>query len=146
METDLHAFLQTTTDVREYRRAIAVQLALQGTPYATIREVLPVSKACISKWKKIYHALGTDGLRIGYRGSESFLTATQRTEVLIWIAAQTPCDVARLRAHLQDQYGVVYQSDQSYDALLHAAGLSWKKVQASNPKKTTPRSPRNMPN
>lgn len=146
MDTDLQTFLKTTTDVREYQRGTAVQLALRGELYAAIRQVLPVSKAFISKWKKIYAERGTDGLRVAYRGSDSYLTVAQRTEVLTWIAAQDPCDVARLRAHLQEQYGVAYQSQQSYYALLHAANRSWKKVQASNPKKTMLRSQPNTPN
>lgn len=139
MDMDVQTFLKTTTDVREYQRAMAVQLALRGEPYATIRAILPISKAFISKWKKIYAERGTEGLRMAYRGSDSYLTEAQRAEVLTWIAGQDTCDVARVRAHLQEQYGVQYQSNQSYYALLHAANLSWKKVQASNPKKTLPR-------
>jgi putative transposase len=146
MDTDLQTFLKTTTDVREYQRGTAVQLALRGEPYAAIRQVLPVSKAFISKWKKISTERGTNGLRMAYRGSDGYLTAAQRMEVLTWIAAQDRCDVARVHAHLQDQYGVAYQSQQSDYARRHAANRSWKKVQASNPKKTTSRLQRSTPN
>jgi putative transposase len=36
---------------------------------------------------------------------------------------------------LDAHYGVNYQSKQSYYTLLHQAGMSYKKRQASNPKK-----------
>lgn len=134
MDTDLQTFLKMTIDVGEYQRGTAVQLALRGKPYAAIRQVLPVSKAFISKWKKIYDQRGMDGLRMAYRGSDGYLTAAQRTKVLTWIAAQDHCDVARVRVHLQEQYGVQYQSQQSYYALLHATNRKWKNVQTSNPK------------
>jgi transposase len=136
MDMTLQTFLQTTSDVREYQRALAVQFALRGDPYATIRAVLPVSKAFISKWKQLYDERGTDGLRVAYRGSKGYLTAAQRVDVLAWIAAQPTCDLAQLHAYVTDTYAVTYQSNQSYYALLREAGLRWKKVQASNPKKT----------
>lgn len=137
MEEGLSEFLRTTRDAREYKRALAVQMATQRYPYATISQLLQVSEPFISKWKKVYAELGLVGLHVGYQGSESYLTAPERTEVLVWIAAQASCDLARLQAHLAETYAVQYQSHQSYYDLLHAAGLSWKKVQASNPKKTT---------
>lgn len=133
----LSAFVRTTRDAREYKRALAVQMAHQGYRYETISHLLQVSEPFISKWKKVYAAHGIGGLRLGYRGAESWLTETERAAVLTWIAAQEPCDLARLQAYLQEAYGVAYQSNQSYDDLLHAAGLRWKKVQSANPKKTS---------
>ena len=53
MSDPLHLFLEETCDTREYRRAVAVQMARQGIDYATITAVLSVSKAFISKWTGI---------------------------------------------------------------------------------------------
>jgi hypothetical protein len=39
---------------------------------------------------------------------------------------------------LRDTFQVEYQSLQSYDNILHAAGVSWKKSQATYPKKRCP--------
>jgi putative transposase len=36
--------------------------------------------------------------------------------------------------YLDQHYGVIYQSKQSYYELLAAAGISWKKSQKTNPK------------
>ena len=100
--------------------------------------MLQVSEPFIRTWKKVYAEAGLVGLRVGYRGSESYLTESERAEVVVWIAAQATADLLRLQAHLAETYAVTYQSNQSSYDLLHAAGMSWKKVQASNPKKTTP--------
>lgn len=139
MDETLSEFLRTTRDAREYKRGLAVQMAEQGYPYAAISQLLEVSEPFISKCKKLYAQTGTAGLRLAHQGSESYLTDLERAAVLEWIAAQDVCDLARLQTHLAETYAVEYQSNQSYYDLLREAGLSWKKVQASNPKKTTKR-------
>lgn len=145
MDGLLSEFLCTTRDAREYKRALAVQMAGQGYAYEVISQLLQVSEPFVSKWKRIYAEQGVVGLRLGYQGSEGSLTETERADVLAWIEQQEHCDLARLQAYLAETYAVRYQSNQSYYDLLHAAGLSWKKVQASNPKKTTSRWQPNMP-
>lgn len=137
MSDPLNQFLEETRDTREYRRAVAVQMARQGIDYDTITAVLSVSKAFISKWIGIYAEHGVVGLRMGYRGSVGYLTAAQREQTIAWLRAQESWSVPALQAYLQETFQVVYQSLQSYYDLLHAAGLSWKKTQATNPKKTT---------
>jgi putative transposase len=137
MDATLSEFLRATRDAREYKRALAVQMASQNYPYELISQLLQVSEPFVSKWKKRYGEAGLAGLRLGHRGSESYLSDAQRAEVLVWIAAQGHCDLLRLQTYLAETYAVDYQSDQSYYDLLHEAGLSWKKVQPSNPKKTT---------
>ena len=139
MNEALGAFLKGTRDAREYKRALAVQMANQGYSYETISHLRQVSEPFVSKWKRVYAEEGLLGLRLGYRSSEGYLTETERAEVLAWIAAQNHCDLTRLQAYLAETYALIYQSHQSSYALLHAAGLSWKKVQASNPKKTSSR-------
>lgn len=143
MDSTLIEFLQSTNDIREYQRALAVQMVLRGDRSQAIQQVIPVSKAFISKWNTIYAEQGVEGLRMGYRGSQGYLTAAQRAETLAWIAKQSIVDVPRLRAYLAEQYEVHYRSDQSYYAFLHEAGFAWKKGQSSNPKKTITTSPPN---
>lgn len=145
MDELLGEFLRSTRDAREYKRALAVQMAGQGYPYEAISQLLQVSEPFVSKWKRVYAEQGVVGLRLGYQGSAGSLTETERAEVLAWIDKQEQCDLARLQAYLAETYAVVYQSNQSYYDLLHAAGLSWKKVQASNPKKTKARWQPNTP-
>jgi len=138
MTDPLHQFLEETRDTREYRRAVAVQMARQGIDYDTITAVLSVSKAFISKWTGIYAEQGAEGLHMGYHGSVGYLTAAQRDQTIAWLRDQESWSVPALQTYLQDMFQVVYQSLQSYYDLLHAAGLSWKKTQATNQKKTTP--------
>lgn len=138
MSDPLHQFLHETRDTREYRRAVAVQMAHQGINYDVIATVLQVSKAFISKWKGIYAEQGVAGLCIGYHGSVGYLSAEQRDQTIAWLREQESWSVPALQTYLHETFQVVYQSLQSYYDLLHAAGLSWKKTQTTNPQKTIP--------
>ena len=131
----LNTFIATTREAQAMKRALAVKLAKEGYPPAEICRLLQVSRSFVSKWQKIYAGQGLAGLRLGYKGSRGYLNATQRAAVLAWLCAQQVWDVVALRAHIQERYGVVYQSLQSYYAWFQAADISWKKVQKVQPKK-----------
>ena len=68
------------------------------------------------------------------KGSRPYLSADQRTQINAWLASQPQPSVAELAAYLQTQFGVVFQSSQSYYELLSQARYSWKKTQALSPK------------
>lgn len=131
----LNTFIATTREAQAMKRALAVKLTKEGYPPVEICRLLQVSRSFVSKWKQIYARQGVAGLRLGYKGSRGYLNPTQRAEVLAWLRAQQVWDLSALRAHIQERYGVVYQSRQSYYALLRAAKISWKKVQRVQPKK-----------
>lgn len=135
----LNQFLDETHDTREYKRALAVKMAHEGIAYAVIAAMLQVSKPFISKWNRIAAEAGIDGLRMGYHGASSYLSTEQRDQTLAWLRDQEFWSVPALQSYLQEIFQVVYQSLQSYYDLLHAAGLSWKQTQSTNPQKT-PRS------
>lgn len=139
----LDEFLATVRDAREYKRALAVQLCERGQSQADVARLLQVSEAFVSTCRKRYNQDGVASFALGYQGGTSFLSADERAEVLLWIAAQDRPNVAKLHAYLKDTLGVVYESRQSYYNLLKEAGLSHKKTQAANPKKTTRRSRQN---
>jgi putative transposase len=143
MDTALTDFITHTRDAREYKRAVAVQMEAQGIAHAVIRQTLHVSAPFISKWKRIYTTEGVAGLRLKHRGGVGKLSASARQDIIRWIQAQAAWDLAALMAYVQEEFGVVYHSPQSYYTLLHAAGLSWQQTQATNPKKTMPPSPPN---
>lgn len=134
MET-LNRFLTETQDVREYKRALAVKLALKGYTYPEIHALLQVSEAFISKWKRMFHTNGVAGLRLGYRGYGGYLTSEERRQIIVWIQEQTTWSTAALQAYIRDTFAVEFQSLQSYYTLFDAAGVSWKKAQPRNPKK-----------
>jgi transposase len=75
MPDPVHQFLGENRDTREYRRALAVEMAQQGIAYDTITTILQVSKLFISKWTGIYAEQGVAGFQMGYRGSGGYLTA-----------------------------------------------------------------------
>ncbi len=131
----LNVFIKTLHDVRELKRALTVKLTQQGYRPVAVRRMLDVSASYVTKWNKVYQAQGIAGLRLAYKGSPGYLTSTQRQAVLEWLKAQTHWEVAALRTHIADRYGVVYKSPQSYYDLLKAAGLSRKKISETQPQK-----------
>jgi putative transposase len=132
--SDLKALINRTRESRELKRALAVQNTLAGRPWKEVVAEWEVCESFIGKWRHIYQTQGGEGLKLGYKGSSGYLTAEQRTEVIGWLQHPQHWNVGRLRAYLQQRYGVVYQSRQSYYELLHEAKLSWKKSQKRNPK------------
>ncbi len=137
--TTLDAFLATVRDAREYKRALVVQLCERGQRAADVARLLQVSEAFVSTCRKRYAADGLASFALGYQGGTSFLSADERSEALTWIAAQERPNVRTVRTYLQETFGVVYESRQSYYNLLKEAGLSHKQIQARNPKKTKKR-------
>jgi putative transposase len=135
MNESLSQFLQQTGNVREYKRALAVQMDQQGIASSVITSLLGVTPSFLSKWKGIFAEKGADGLYIKYRGSEGYLSPEQRDQTIRWLQDQQTWSVPALQTYLKTTFAVEYRSLQSYYDLMHAAGLSWKKTQAVNPKK-----------
>ena len=81
-----------------------------------------------------YEYKGAEGLLLKYKGSKSFLTPSQRNEVIIYLKKLTHFSVEELRDYVESTHGVVYKSKQSYYDLFDEAGISWHKSQKINPK------------
>lgn len=110
---ELEAFLAEKRDSREYRRGIAVKMALKGYLYDVICDILDVSPGYISQWKKAYEAHGIAGLVLHHKGSPSFLSPDERDAVLTWIQSQESWSVDQLKAHLETTDDIIFQSRQS---------------------------------
>ena len=54
---------------------------------------------------------------------------------MVHLKNQPHCSVEELRDYIERQFGIVYQSKQSYYDFLKEAGLSWHQTQAVNPKR-----------
>lgn len=132
---DLTAFLAEKRDSREYRRALAVKLALQGYLYEVICDMLDVTPGFVSQAKQAYETQGTVGLTLKYRGSQPYLSASERQAVIEWLKNQQEWSVERLSDYIETTYGVVFQSRQSYYQLLADAGITYKQAQRTNPKR-----------
>lgn len=131
----LKDFINSNPDPRELKRALAVKLAWEGWAYRAIQQSLGVSYGFISKWKTSFQARGIPGIKLAYKGRESFLTKEQTEAVVAWLIAQEHWDVSELEVYLIEQYDVVFQSPQSYYELLNKARISWQKGQQINPRK-----------
>lgn len=132
MET-LEEFIQNNPDHRELKRALAVQMKHRGYSYRQIREVLQVSLGFISNCNRLYQVHGIQGLKLNYWGTQGYLQPQQKQELLNWLAQKDSWLIEEVIAHVEECYGVVYQSLQSYYSLLFEAGFSFKKAQATHP-------------
>jgi putative transposase len=132
---DLEAIINEGKDAREVKRAVSVKMSVQGFSPVQISQVLTVSPQYVSKWKGVYETGGGAALRLGYRGSESYLPEAQRRAILQWIATRATLSVEALRDYIEEQYGVVYRSKQSYYDLLDAGGMSYHRSEKDNPKR-----------
>jgi putative transposase len=131
----LEEFIEKSRDVRELKRALSVKMRAEGLAVSAISQFLQVSPQFVSKWHKIYEQKGVAGLRLGYGGSAGYLTDVQLQGVIQWIGEHVTLTLAELIDYLQTTYGVVYQSKESYYALLTAGGMSYHKTEKVNPKR-----------
>lgn len=134
MSNDLTKFIRSNPDGREIKRAVAVQMYLNGCKHREISAHLGVSSGFISKWTDRYRKTGIAGLKLGYIGSVGYLRPKQRKAVIEWLKARNYWHLAELQAYIEQEYEVVFSSKQSYYTLFEEAGISWKKTQKRNPK------------
>ena len=133
-DSSLAEFIAGNPDARELKRALAVQMTLLGFKQRAIQSVLGVTSSFISTWKKRYLAEGVCCFRLGYKGSQPYLSVDQRTQIKGWLATQSSPSVAALAAYIRRRFGVVFRSSQRYYDLLSQAHYSWKKTQPQQPK------------
>jgi transposase len=132
--SSLESFIKSNIDVREFKRAIAVKMAIEGYPYKLISQLLGVGKDFVGDWKKKFKANGIEGIKLGYKGSEKYLTPEQIVEISEWLRNRPYWHLDELINHLDNQYGIVYKSKLSYYDLFDLAKISWKRSQKNNPK------------
>jgi putative transposase len=131
---ELQEFIDCRPDAREVRKALAVKLVYQGYLYEEIQTILDVSLGSITGWKQAYEQYGILGLRLNHKGRKSYLNAGQREEVLSWLQTKESWELSELEYQIAFEYDVTYESKRSYYDLFEAAGISWKKTTAVNPK------------
>lgn len=134
MET-LEQFIQSNPPALELKRALAVQMSQSGQSYRQIRNILQVSLGFITASRQRYERSGVEGLRSHYWGTKGYLNAEQKQSLFDWLNEQDAWSLEEVIDQIEDEYGVVYQSLQSYYALLQEAGFSWKKAQPAHPDK-----------
>ena len=100
---DLDEIINEAKDAREVKRAVSVKMSAQGFSPVQICQVLNVSLQYVSKWKGLYEAEGGVALRLGYRGSESYLEEGQRQAILEWVEARETVSVEVLRDYSEEE-------------------------------------------
>ena len=73
--------------------------------------------------------MGIEGLKLGYKGARSYLTAPEKSAVITWLQQQKYWDLSELKCYLIEQFDVVFPSHKSYYDLLKEARVSWQKAQ-----------------
>lgn len=96
MLAELNKLIQSNPDSRESKRAVAVQMYLQGQRHREIQEVLGVSSGLISKWTRRYELLGASGLRLGYLGSMAYLSTEEQHSVVGWLKTKNYWNLTEL--------------------------------------------------
>jgi len=123
----LEQFIQSNPDPRELKRALAVQMSQRGHSYREIRDVVQVSIGFVRHCCQRYEATAVEGLKSKYWGTQGYLNAEQKQELLEELNQKEAWTLEEVVNHVEDTYNVIYRSQQSYYALLKQAGFSWKK-------------------
>lgn len=127
--------IQKSEDVRELKRALSIKMLEEGLKPKQIAEILQVSEQFVSKWKGNYAQEGVSQLHLKHRGSAGYMSQEEREETIEWVKEQEQVSVEGVRDYIEEAYGVVYRSKQSYYELLHASGMSYHRTEPSNPKR-----------
>lgn len=122
---NLEQMILSAADIRELKRALSVQMRLQGMKHREISSVLGVRSSYISKWEKRYSEQGVEGLKLAYKGSQGYLTSLERENVKKWIGEKPQRTLLEIVDYIEKEYKVTYSSLESYYTLLREAGMSW---------------------
>ena len=123
----LDTFIKSNPDSRELKRAIAVKMTLKRYKHQQICEFLGVSSGFVSKWKKRFLAHGVDSLHLAYQGFQPYLSIHQKLQILNWLNTKSHTSLSELISYIQQQFGVVFKSQQSYYDLFSEARFSYIK-------------------
>ena len=131
----VNAFLATTKDAREYKRAMAVKLLLLEFEPHDIADLLQVTESFVSKWKGLCFEHGVDAFVLKYHGYQGYLSSAQRQSIIEWIKAQKIRNIDELIAFIRTTYRIEFKSRQSYYDMFTEAGITWKRAQSQHPDK-----------
>jgi putative transposase len=110
---ELEDFIQGNPDAREVKRALAVEWSWSGISSRQFRKVLNLSLEFITKWNKKFSPRGVNGIKIAYKGKPSYLTQSDKEEIIKKVKSEGNVDLAQLAIHIESKYEVIYQSQLS---------------------------------
>ena len=117
------------------KRALAVKLALKGYVYRAIENILNVSQAYVSKWKKTFIAQGIQCLKLGYTGAKTKLTREEVESTIKWLLCQEYWDISELEIYLIEEYDVIFKSQETYYKIYNKAKIIRQNAEKVYPKK-----------
>ena len=82
---NLEDIINKSEDVRELKRALAVNMSEEGMNVSDICRGLKVSVSYVSNRKIIYERDGAEGLLLKYKGSDGYLSVESRKEIIGYI-------------------------------------------------------------
>jgi transposase len=110
------------------RRANALLLLDGGWSCVEVAEALLLDDDTVRDWHKLYVEGGLAGLaRFESGGSASHLSKAQEEAVVDWVTKTLPRSTRQIGAHIEKEFGVVYESRSGLIALLHRLGLEYAK-------------------
>src|ERR1700736_4783785 len=132
-----------TRDVHELRRLQAVRLYGSGQPIIAVEDSVGVSESTVRRWVGDYVRAGRSGLKPGWQGGNANkLSVSQRAELKEKLHTYRPDQllsaplrvsvgafwtVSDLEIAVEEWFGVVYQSEESYRTLLYRSGFSYQR-------------------
>ena len=136
---------QITRDAYELKRLQSVRLYGAGETIRNIQQVVNAGESSIRQWVMRYQTQGLAGLASQWQGGNANkLTDEQRADLKERIETYTPDQLIAPDVRLDDGlfwtmsdfqiiveqwYGVVYSSENSYYNLMRACGLSYQKAE-----------------
>ena len=118
---ELADFIKETKESKEIKRALAVKMILEGKSYQEVKELLKVSHSFISQWKNQALFQGVETLKLQYKGRQGYLKPEEKYQTIQWLREQEHLRLSDLQNYLQEQYDVVFESNQSYYSLFKEA-------------------------
>lgn len=111
---ELADFIKETKESKEIKRALAVKMILEGKSYQEVKALLKVSHSFISQWKNQALFQGVESLKLQYKGRQGYLKPEEKYQTIQWLREQEHLRLSDLQNYLQEQYDVVFESNQSY--------------------------------
>lgn len=99
-------------------------MILERKPYQETQNLLKVSRPFISKWKNQALFQGVESLKLQYKGSQGYLNPEGKVKIIQSLKEQDYLRLSDLKNHLENEYNVVFESDQSYYSLFKEAQIS----------------------
>lgn len=92
-----------------------------------------MSVGFVNKWKYVFFEHGITGLKLKYKGSKGYFTPVQHQILIDWLKQKNYWHLDELKEYVEDSFGIVFDSNQSYYELFKQTNISCQKTHKNNP-------------